>query len=190
MSDAELLPLVLFAGTTKDGRESFETVYAFPLLDDLYEIEHSPGLVTNIAAGDVIRLSDDKQGRFAIVMRGGNVNVQCYIAEPIEEIDSVATPLVTEIGGWLDGRQDLGSYGGLVYTIPVEAGFRRIEEIFERLQRRFESFTWMYGNVYDPKDGCTPLYWWSSEPPQTQNGLYSSVRGWITRVTRLFAQRR
>jgi hypothetical protein len=61
-----------------------------------------------------------------------------------------------EIAGWLDGSADKL----LVYTIPWRSGFVAIEGVIGTLQSRFPSMEWYYGNVYDSKDGITPLNWW------------------------------
>lgn len=47
-----------------------------------------------------------------------------------------------------------------MYTVPVSAGFVAIEGVLNGLNDRFPDYEWFYGNVYDPKDGETPLNWW------------------------------
>ena len=60
------------------------------------------------------------------------------------------------LGGRLDGRADRV----LVFTIPVEAGFGRVEDVFGRFAGGHPGYEWYYGNVCDPADGVTPLGWW------------------------------
>ncbi len=48
----------------------------------------------------------------------------------------------------------------LVFSIHVSCGFETIEKIMEETVGRDADSTWMYGNVYDPADGSTPLNWW------------------------------
>jgi hypothetical protein len=65
-------------------------------------------------------------------------------------------PKVEAIGGRVDGE----SHGLLVFTLPASAGFGVIERIFRDAERQYPECRWMYGNVYDPTDGITPLNWW------------------------------
>ena len=58
------------------------------------------------------------------------------------------------------GRCDGGGNYHLVFTIPVSLGFPLIEQVFGRLNGLYPGSTWLYGNVYDPVDGQTPLGWW------------------------------
>ena len=48
----------------------------------------------------------------------------------------------------------------LVYSIHVSCGFSAIENILNEFVGRDGQSAWMYGNVYDPADGETPLNWW------------------------------
>jgi hypothetical protein len=52
----------------------------------------------------------------------------------------------------------------LVFTIPVTAGFSRVEAAFNSMAAGVEGSTWWYGNVYENGDTTRPLGWWSSEP--------------------------
>ena len=66
------------------------------------------------------------------------------------------TPLVESIGGWLDGAIE----HGVVYTVPVVAGFGQIESIADAVVGRYPGAEWIYGNIYSVDDGTTPLNWW------------------------------
>jgi hypothetical protein len=68
--------------------------------------------------------------------------------------------MVKAIGGWLDGGKDGTSVHLLIFTIPVRAGFGAIEGVMARISEKFAVVNWMYGNIYDIKDGVTPLNWW------------------------------
>jgi hypothetical protein len=68
--------------------------------------------------------------------------------------------LICSIGGWLDGGFDGAAGSLLIFTIPFEIGFGRIERVMEEVASKFMVDRWMYGNVYDAKDGVTPLNWW------------------------------
>jgi hypothetical protein len=55
-------------------------------------------------------------------------------------------------GGSLDGRARRLP----VFTVPVEAGFDRVERVFTDLAERHPDVDWYDGNVY-ADDGVTPL---------------------------------
>ena len=63
---------------------------------------------------------------------------------------------VKRLGGVLDG----GIERGLVFTLPVSVGFPVIEDCFNRWVDEHPGWEWYFGNVYDPRDGITPLNWW------------------------------
>ena len=104
-----------------------------------------------IAADDIVRVSPEAE--FEVVERGRNLAVQVYGRH--EDVDEI-TKDVWELGGALDGRAD----NLTVYTIPVTAGFPRVEAVFNELVARHPDVEWYFGNVYDPEDGVTPLDWW------------------------------
>jgi len=47
-----------------------------------------------------------------------------------------------------------------VLTVPLAAGFDAVADAFDRAVRRHAGSAWLYGNVYDPSEGSTPLNWW------------------------------
>ena len=68
-----------------------------------------------------------------------------------------------KIGGWLDGGMDEGQNVLLVFTVPVHVGFRTIEEAIAKIGEKIKLDAWYYGNVYDHRDGKTPLNWWQEQ---------------------------
>ena len=136
---------------------AFEPVHVREAGDGVLEVLYSPGWVLNVAAGDKIRLLDEPHGAFEIVERGRNVAVQIFCNGPIDDLCRELTPLLAAIGGRLDGRLERTA----VYTIPVAAGFERIEAALDQVMPKQPAGTeWIYGNVYDVEDGQTPLNWW------------------------------
>ncbi len=115
-----------------------------------------------LAAGDTIRVTNIEVGTFDIVARGGNIAVQFYLPE-IESDDLQATlkvgkeitPAIELLGGRLDGH----TAGLIVYTIPIGAGFRAIEDAFVAAVSEFPGSQWQYANVYEATTG-EPLRWW------------------------------
>ncbi|WP_137940516.1 DUF4265 domain-containing protein [Chitinivorax sp. B] len=144
------------------GTSGVELVPAQHLGDGNWLVLRSPLYALQLAAGDTIRIVNNEVGTFEVVSRGGNVAVQFYLSE--NELDdpqattSVAnriTPKVVELGGRLDGQ----TMGLMVYTIPVEAGFPAIENIFAMAIDEFPGAQWQYTNIYDMTTG-EPLCWW------------------------------
>ena len=148
---AERTTVDLVAGRKASGEPVFEEVLVDRLDGDTYRIVATPGLVLGVAADDIVRVSPEAQ--FEVVERGRNLAVQVYGRH--EDVDEI-TKDVWELGGALDGRAD----NLTVYTIPVTAGFPRVEAVFNALVARHPDVEWYFGNVYDPEDGVTPLDWW------------------------------
>jgi hypothetical protein len=143
----------------KNGKPRKEPVHAMPLENGNWRLLFSPGFVRGIATGDELRLLSE-DGEFEVIKRAGNVSVQLYSTTPFNNLerDRLETG-VRHLGGKLDGSIE----GGLVFTIPVSAGFRRIEELFNSFVGERPGTEWYYGNVYDEKNGNQPLNWWNSE---------------------------
>lgn len=139
-----------------------ELVPAQRLEDGNWLLLRSPLYAMQLAAGDTIRVANSEAGTFSIVARGGNVAVQFYLPE-IESDDLEATakvankitPAIVRLGGGLDGQ----TAGLIVYTIPVDAGFSAIEDVFAAAVSEFPGSQWQYANVYETTTG-KPLRWW------------------------------
>jgi hypothetical protein len=141
------------------GGKGLEPVHAERIGEGRYRLLSSPGFVLGVAAGDEIELLGT-DGHFRVLRHGGNVAVQLFSREPVKAYrESVAAQVVQRLNGALDGGIDRG----LVFTIPVETGFEKIEAFFDSLVREIPGTEWMYGNVYDPETGA-PLNWWNSLP--------------------------
>jgi len=144
----------LVARINPDGTPFYESVLVERIGPQRYLVLASPGLLEGFAAGDEIELAPGESSGYRIARRGGNVCVQFFwrAAESRPWLE----PQVAALGGRLDGETP----GLLVFTIPVSAGFPAIERIFYEADKRCPGCRWMYGNVYDPADGVTPLNWW------------------------------
>lgn len=133
-----------------------KTVYEEVLVDDIgdyhYKIIATPGLVLGIAAGDEILFHENKP-EFTVVKRGGNIAIQlhgdnCIVDKYLDELS-----LLTH---HIDGRaEDI-----TVLTVSIKFGFIKIQEILNLFCTKHPEISWYYGNIYDPDDGVTPLYWW------------------------------
>ena len=121
---------------------------------NVYRILFSPGFVEDIAAGDVIRVTDKEKGEFEVIEYGGNVSVKISdsssIIEKLPEIDNI----FTKIGARRDGNLQYVA----VWTIPVKSGFKNIEASVAKACELLEDPDWWYGNVYDSENN--PINWW------------------------------
>ena len=127
--------------------------------DGRYRLLASPGFVEGLAAGDEFELDPDAPLGHRVIRRGGNLCVWFYHSEPLSETSTVTADVrltAESLGGRLDG----GYSRMLVLTIPIAAGFDAVARTFDEAVRRHAASSWLYGNVYDPADGVTPLDWW------------------------------
>lgn len=147
----------LVARINPDGSPFYESVRVEDLGEKRYRVLASPGLLEGFAGGDEIELTPGEEPPgFRVTKRGGNVCVQFYYKG---DLKSCARDLGAKAAA-LSGRIDGEAPGLLVFTIPAAAGFPAIERIFYGAERQYPGSRWMYGNVYDPADGKTPLNWW------------------------------
>jgi hypothetical protein len=124
----------------------------------LFRVLYSPGFVEGIAAGDVIRIADEKFGHFEVVTRGGNIAVKLATEQPIATLASLVSGELEPLGGRFDGALEHAA----VWTIPLTVGFKKIEEIMSRAAAVTPGSNWWYGNVYDAEG--EPLRWWEPSP--------------------------
>jgi hypothetical protein len=110
----------------RGGKPSVEPVHAVDLGDGRFRLLYSPGFVLGIAAGDEFRLLD-QHGAFEVTRRSGNVAVQIFCREPAAPLAEGLARRVAGLDGVLDGRIERG----MVFTIPVAAGFQAIESVFD-----------------------------------------------------------
>lgn len=152
MSNA-LQVIELFAGIGPDGEPVAERLQVIVNEDSSCQLVKSPAFVKGIASGDVIKLEDESR-EFTIVKRSGNLSIRVYCRDDSSELVDELSPPLEKLGGELD----LETPRMLVYSIHVSCGFQQIENILNGVAS--DEVMWVYGNVYDPKDGQTPLNWW------------------------------
>jgi Domain of unknown function (DUF4265) len=142
----------------QSGQQSIEEVLpAEPLGGDRFRLLASPGLVEGVAAGDEVELAPADPTGYRVLRRGGNLCVWVYVPEPPpEETDPRLSRAATALGGYLDG----GNTGLRILTVPVSAGFRRVEAEVEAAVAELPGSSWAYGNVYDRQNGDRPFGWW------------------------------
>jgi hypothetical protein len=143
----------LFAGIGPDGKPVVERLPVRVNDDDSCQLVKSPAFIKGIASGDTIKLVPNSQ-EFNLIKRSGNLAIRVISREDIGPIAEQLTPQLEKLGGELDTETPRM----LVYSIHVSCGFQDIEKILNTVAS--PSVIWLYGNVYDPKDGQTPLNWW------------------------------
>ncbi len=140
-----------------------EYVPAMNVGSSRWQLLKSPLYGLGAAAGDLIEIIDPSKGLFTVLKRGDNVVVQFYMArcdrDSLQATQRVAVEIEAAVGP-IGGKIDGVVAGLIVSTIPVSAGFSRIESVFDGLVRWHQGGQWQYGNVYDPITE-EPLNWWS-----------------------------
>lgn len=143
-----------------DGRrQGEESLPAVALGSGRYRLLASPGFVEGLAAGDEFELTPDSPQGYRVLARGGNLCVWIYFADEVDP-DGAETADLARTAGTLGGRLDGGWSRMLVLTVPLAAGWAAIESSINAAVERLGASSWLYGNVYDPSDGVTPLRWW------------------------------
>jgi hypothetical protein len=145
----------IFAGLNAQGHPAVEKLPVRELEDGTLELVRSPAFIKGLAHGDIIKFQP-QTGQFEIVQHSGNLSVRVFSRGPIEPLAETLNSGLEKLGGELD----VDTPRMLVYSIHVSCGFSAIEEILNRAIAQHPDSQWMYGNVYDPQDGQTPLNWW------------------------------
>jgi len=144
----------LFAGNDPQGQPIVERLSVKQQEDDSFQLVKSPAFIRGIASGDIVKMLPDTK-EFEIKQHSGNLCIRVYARQGIEELSEQLTPEFEKLGGELDTETPRF----LVYSIHVSCGFKEIESLLNKHVNN-EDQMWVYGNVYDPKDGVTPLNWW------------------------------
>jgi hypothetical protein len=103
----------------------------------------------------VVRMLPETR-EFDLVKRSGNLSIRVFSRGDTGALADQLVPQLEKLGGELDRETPRM----LVLSIHVSCGFEAIEEILNRYVGQDGQSAWMYGNVYDPADGQTPLNWW------------------------------
>lgn len=155
MSIKALQVIELFAGVGGDGKPMVEQLQVRELEDGTLQLVHSPAFAKGLASGDIVKkLSETLE--FDLVQRSGNLSVRVFSRGDIQSLADQLTPELEKLGGELDRETPRM----LVYSIHVSCGFAAIEAILNQYVGADGQSAWVYGNVYDPTDGQTPLNWW------------------------------
>jgi hypothetical protein len=145
----------MFAGLGADGKPIAEKLLVRELESGELQLLKSPAFVKGIASGDLIRFVPG-QGEFELAQRSGNLSIRIFSCGDTGILANQLTGELEKLGGELD----LETPRMLVYSIHVSCGFQSIESILNRVVGKDGESAWLYGNVYDPDDGVTPLNWW------------------------------
>ena len=154
--ESQFIPLV--AGLNTEGEPVFEQIEVSPVegAKDEYRLLKAPAFVRGLARGDRIRFPARTELGAELLQRSGNLTVRVFRKHNIDAAEQMLTPEFE----LLDGMLDQHSAGLLVYSIHISIGFQLIELLLDKAVGQFGGLVWYYGNVYDPKDGSTPLKWW------------------------------
>lgn len=134
-----------------------ELLPAEPLGPSRFRLLASPGLVEGVAAGDELELTPADLAGYRVLRRGGQLCIWVYVPEPPPtQTDARLSRAAATLGGYLDG----GNVRLRILTVPVSAGFERVEAELNAAVADLRDSSWAYGNVYDPQNGDRPLGWW------------------------------
>ncbi len=150
--------LPFLAGLNEEGDPVFESLEVQFLPDDPQRVRllKSPLLARNLAAGDTVQLINPDAAEYELIQRSGNLCIRVFRRHQLEQLEESLTPAIEK----MDGALDLQTDRALVYSIHVSIGFQAIEDVLNQACQDYPDTVWYYGNVYDPKDGTTPLEWW------------------------------
>lgn len=146
----------MLAGVDPQGQPVMEKLQVHIDDKDQCTLVKSPAFIKGIAAGDLIKLNQETK-QFEIIKRSGNLCVRVFSRGDIGLLADQLTGEIEKLGGQLDTETPRM----LVYSIHVSCGFKAIEGLLER-HTQGDDTAWIYGNVYDPNDGTTPLNWWQA----------------------------
>jgi hypothetical protein len=144
----------------KDGKAIHELVPARPLDGGAFEILSSPGFAPGFARGDIVRACPEEKLGYVVEKRGGYVCVQAFFTGYTPEQIEGIVGLVQEGYGVMEGGLDRPKGRLLIFAFPISVGFPSIEKIMRTMEKKYPLDQWLYGNVFDTKDGKTPLNWW------------------------------
>jgi hypothetical protein len=151
----ELQVISLYAGKRPDGQDVVEHIRVQLTEKKTYRLVQSPAFVQGIASGDEISF-DAKDNSFELLSHSGNLAIRIFAKTNIEAIKDDLCAALEKLGGELDFSNERM----LIFSIHVSCGFNEIEKILNKRVGEHTQSAWVYGNVYDPKDGTTPLNWW------------------------------
>ena len=139
-----------------------ESIPAQQVSQNEWKILRSPLYATEVASGDIVKITDTNLGSFEVVQRSGNICVQFYLGQRDADDINVTNYLVEKLSAIiepLEGRVDAVTPGLISLTIPAKSGFSRIERAIQMATQYSSGAQWQYANVYDPVSG-EPLGWW------------------------------
>lgn len=147
------LTIKVLADHREDGTPFYELLQMKPEAEG-FRLIYSPAFVQGTAAGDLV--SVDEGGALHVLERGGNLCIQVMTLKPNPEFAAALAEAMHRLGALQDG------FGPSVYVFsaPVSIGFAPLEAELARVVSPVADAEWLWGNVYDPRDGETPLNWW------------------------------
>lgn len=147
---------------TPHGFTRTESVEVEVMEGDRFRVVCPPRFVYGLAVGDEFILAPALPSGFSVTRRSGGLTVWIYLTAPVAsdaERDGLNARVnaVVKPNGWVyEGAPP----GMVILTIPVAAGWKRIDSQVTGLVEALGAAGWEFGNVYDVIDGITPLNWW------------------------------
>jgi hypothetical protein len=141
-----------------------EVIEAEKLGNNRYRLVTPPAWVEGLAIGDIFDIDDHELSGFVVLQHSGFLTIWIAFASQEqcgEHLDSAALKnAFAAIDGIFNG---FAHQRFAIFSVPVTAGFTKIDQIADKLVESIPESTWQYANVYD-WDGRA-LDWWRSEHP-------------------------
>lgn len=153
----ELQVLSLHAGKRPDGQDVVEQIRVRLTENKTYRLVQSPAFVQGLASGDEISF-DSRDNSFELIKHSGNLAIRVFCRGDLEQLKDSMLGDMEKLGAELDFSNERL----MLFSIHVSCGFNLIEEILNKHVGEKTQSMWVYGNVYDPQDGSTPLNWWQN----------------------------
>jgi hypothetical protein len=141
--------------SVEPSTEAEEELAVTVLSDGTYQLLVPPALAAGLAVGDVFQV-DPATRRPTVIRRSGNLTIWLYPHGANDEARDLGRD-VNALGGTFDGSAHGDAI--FIFTMPIEATFPAVEELFNRFVEHHPASEWYFGNVY-ADDGVTPLGWW------------------------------
>jgi hypothetical protein len=153
----ELEVISLHAGKRPDGQDVVEQIRVALTESKTYRLVQSPAFIQGLASGDEISF-DSRDNSFELISHSGNLAIRIFCKSDIDQLKDALLGAMEKLGAELDFSNERM----MVFSIHVSCGFQEIEKLLNQYVGDKTQSAWFYGNVYDPKDGTTPLNWWQN----------------------------
>jgi len=114
--------LNIYAGKTSSGNTRVEEVLVEYIDENIYKLQSAPGLVLNLAKGDVFEFFNSDEP-VKVICRAGNFNIHIYEANlTLEDYEYFKSELLEFLDGTIDGLNG----NNMEINVPSNQGIQKI----------------------------------------------------------------